>query len=173
MIDSRMPWLSVGAGSSTDLGSGSSLSLLHSIYGSQASQLPFSDSDLGPRSPLTPASATSWRQRPKSSPAATLAARTRSRLQPQPGGATGRPTTARPGTATGRPTTARSRRPVSSLPRRPQSAFPGKRGGGARPKTAVGMVSNTLTTDNLLVQFCIFFSLSLSSPPPIYHQQWC
>ena len=172
MIDSRMPWLSVGAGSSTDLGSGSSLSLLHSIYGSQASQLPFSDSDLGPRSPLTPASATSWRQRPKSSPAATLAARTRSRLQPQPGGATGRPTTARPGTATGRPTTARSRRPVSSLPRRPQSAFPGKRGGGARPKTAVGMVSNTLTTDNLLVQFCIFFSLSPSSPP-IYHQQWC
>ena len=184
MIDSRMPWLSVGAGSSTDLGSGSSLSLLHSIYGSQASQLPFSDSDLGPRSPLTPASATSWRQRPKSSPAATLAARTRSRLQPQPGGATGRPTTARPGTATGRPTTARpgtatgrpttarSRRPVSSLPRRPQSAFPGKRGGGARPKTAVGVVSNTLTTDNLLVQFCIFFSLSPSSPP-IYHQQWC
>lgn len=155
MIDSRMPWLSVGASSSTDLGSASSLSLLHSIYGSQASQLPFSDSDLGPRSPLAPASATPWHQRPKSSPAATLAARTRARLQPQPGGATGRPTTARPGGATGRPTTARpgtatgrstiarSRRPASSVPRRPQSAFPGRRGGGARPKTAVGMVSNT------------------------------
>ena len=154
MIDSRMPWLTVGSGSTTDLDSASSLSLLHSIYGSQASQLPFSETDLGPRSPLAPASATPWRQRPKSSPAATLAARTRDRLL-QPGGATGRPTTARPGsstcrpttarpgTATGRPSAARSRRPASSVPRRPQSAFPVRRGGGARPKTAVGMVSNT------------------------------
>ena len=142
MIDSRMPWLTVGSGSTTDLDSASSLSLLHSIYGSQASQLPFSETDLGPRSPLAPASATPWRQRPKSSPAATLAARTRDRLL-QPGGATGRPTTARPGTATGRPSAARSRRPASSVPRRPQSAFPVRRGGGARPKTAMGMVSNT------------------------------
>ena len=103
MIDSRMPWLAVGASSTTDLDSASSLSLLHSIYGSQASQLPFSESDLGPRSSLAPASATPWRQRPKSSPAATLAARTSDRQLLRPGGATGRPTTAWPGGATGRP----------------------------------------------------------------------
>lgn len=146
MIDSRMPWLSVGV-SSTDLDSASSLSLLHSIYGSQASQLPFSDyesetSFLGTRSecPQTTASA-QRRQRPKSSPAAALAAREHQQLRPV--GAPGRPTTAgRPATA-GRPTTARRRRPTTAAPRRPSSAVPGRRGGRAgweRPKTALGMV---------------------------------
>jgi len=140
MIDSRMPWLSVGV-SSTDLDSASSLSLLHSIYGSQASQLPFSDyesetSFLGTRSecPQTTASA-QRRQRPKSSPAAALAAREQQQLRPV--GAPGRPKTA------GRPTTARRRRPTTAAPRRASSAVPGRRGGRAgweRPKTALGMV---------------------------------
>ena len=141
MIDSRIPWLSVGV-SSTDLDSASSLSLLHSIYGSQASQLPFSDYDSetsfpGTRSecPQTSASV-QRRQRPKSSPAATLAARelaARERQQQRPGGATG----------AGRPTTARRRRPTTAAQWRPSSAVPGRRGGSAgreRPKTALGMV---------------------------------
>lgn len=155
MIDSQMPWLSVGA-SSTDLDSSSSLSLLHSIYGSQASQLPFSESDTsitGTRSeaPLIPALAADWRQRPKSSPAATLASRARERHQLRPGG------------TADRSTALRSRRPASSAPRRPPSAVPGRKEGRARPKTALGMVRKSAVPAIviiLLTQIC--------SPPPAH-----
>ena len=144
MIDSQMPWLSMGA-SSTDLDSSSSLSLLHSIYGSQASQLPFSESEAsitGTRSevPLNPASAADWRRRPKSSPAATLASRGRERHQLRPEG------------DAGRSTTLRSRRPASSAPRRPPSAIPGRKGSGARPKTALGVVRTSAVSTIIYIR---------------------
>lgn len=97
MFDSRSPWYSVGQSASrTDLEAGSSISLLHSIYGSQASQLPFSDcesdvdllattSDYLPRnlrssSPVLPQRRLA---RPKSSPACVIEARERLRRQQQ------------------------------------------------------------------------------------------
>lgn len=97
MFDSRSPWYSVGQSASrTDLEAGSSVSLLQSIYGSQASQLPFSEcdsdvdllattSDYLPRnlrssSPVLPQRRLA---RPKSSPARVIEARERLRKQQQ------------------------------------------------------------------------------------------
>lgn len=164
MIDSQMPWLSMGA-SSTDLDSSSSLSLLHSIYGSQVSQLPFSESDVSitgtcSEIPLTnPTSATDWRKRPKSSPAATLASRARERHQLRPEG------------AAGRSTTLRSRRPASSAPRRPPSAVPGRKGGGARPKTALGAV-RIFAVPIIVILVLINSDLLPSSSPSLYPYPW-
>ena len=72
-VDGRLPWLSLG-GARTELESVSSLSLLHSIYGSQVSQilLASEDSDpsfLNPRRAQEGPVATRHSARPKSSPA--------------------------------------------------------------------------------------------------------
>ena len=93
MFDSRSPWYS-GGHSRTDLEAGSSVSLLHSIYGSQASQLPFSDYDsdvdlLATKSDYLPANRRSSSPalpqrrltRPKSSPASVIEARAQQRKQ--------------------------------------------------------------------------------------------
>ena len=93
MFDSRSPWYS-GGHSRTDLEAGSSVSLLHSIYGSQVSQLPFSDYDsdvdlLATKSDYLPAnrrsSSPALQQRrltrPKSSPASVIEAREQQRRQ--------------------------------------------------------------------------------------------
>ena len=97
MFDSRSPWYSVGQSASrTDLEAGSSVSLLQSIYGSQASQLPFSESesdvdllattsDYLPRNLRSSSPALPQRRlaRPKSSPARVIEARERQRSQQQ------------------------------------------------------------------------------------------
>ena len=97
----RLAWLS-GGGSCSELESVSSLSLLHSIYGSQVSHvLLASDDDQGERQAPQDRSG-----RPKSSPAATL-------LQRQ--------------AAARRPATARVRSTAGSAPMaavRPRSALP-------------------------------------------------
>ena len=93
MFDSRSPWYSRGH-SRTDLDAGSSVSLLHSIYGSQASQLPFSDYDsdvdlLATKSDYLPTNRRSSSPalpqrrltRPKSSPASVIEAREQQRRQ--------------------------------------------------------------------------------------------
>ena len=93
MFDSRSPWYS-GGHSRTDLEAGSSVSLLHSIYGSQASQLPFSEYDsdvdlLATKSDYIPANRRSSSpalpqrrlNRPKSSPASVIEARAQQRKQ--------------------------------------------------------------------------------------------
>ena len=76
-----MPWYSSGSGD-TDATSSSSASLLHSIYGSQASQLLFSDHRSTGEGVRSEAATTNFRQRaprlrPKSSPASTMATRQR------------------------------------------------------------------------------------------------
>ena len=93
MFDSRSPWYS-GGHSRTDLEAGSSISLLHSIYGSQVSQLPFSDYDsdvdlLATKSDYLPSNRRSSSPalpqrrlaRPKSSPASVIEAREQQRRQ--------------------------------------------------------------------------------------------
>lgn len=133
MIDSRLPWLSVGA-SRTDLESTSSLSLLHSIYGSQVSQLPFSENSetslVEVRSDLLPSASPPRHRlaRPKSSPAASLVAREQQKRVQRPGSALQRPSGA---------IGSRLRRPASSHPgRRPSSAYRGGGGARQRPNTA-------------------------------------
>ena len=160
MFDSRSPWYSGGL-SRTNLDAGSSASLLHSIYGSQASQLPFSDCEsdadlLATKSDYLPPNLRSSSPvlpqrrlaRPKSSPACVIEARERQRRQMtagkhedtvpvrRPGSAMPRQ---RPGTASrgksriarGRPTSA-----AGSRGQRPSSAAPSHfaGGGGASPK---------------------------------------
>ena len=168
MFDSRSPWYSGGTNSRSDLEAGSSLSLLHSIYGSQISQLPFSDCDsdvdlLATQSDYLPTNRRSSSPalpqrrlaRPKSSPSCVTAAREQQRRQLSTDGArVGRPGSAmprqRPGTALGRTRITRGKPigAVGSRVQRPTSAvsshFAG--GGGAnlrriRPKTAMGFVS--------------------------------
>ncbi len=167
-MDSRLAWYSVGA-SSTQLDAGaSSYSLLHSIYGSQASQLPFSDFDsdasliatrseqhVNSRISPTPRRRLS---RPKSSPASVIAAREQLRSKPtqqaRPGSALNRQPTqqARPGSTPNkqpRPGSAARRivrgRPASAAVGRPSSAASTVSGGASpsrrRPKTAMGFVS--------------------------------
>jgi hypothetical protein len=93
MFDSRSPWYS-GGHSRTDLEAGSSVSLLHSIYGSQVSQLPFSEYDsdvdlLATKSDYLPTNRRSSSPalpqrrltRPKSSPASVIEARAQQRKQ--------------------------------------------------------------------------------------------
>ena len=95
MFDSRSPWYS-GGHSRTDLDAGSSVSLLQSIYGSQVSQLPFSDYDsdvdlLATKSDYLPSNRRSSSPalpqrrlaRPKSSPASVIEARERQRRHQQ------------------------------------------------------------------------------------------
>ena len=137
-----LPWLSFGA-SRTDLHEASSVSLLHSIYGSQVSQLTFSDYESETSLPgtqsefLTGSSAVAQRRlyRPKSSPAATLAAREQQKKQARPGSARPRGSHVH----RGRPGSAASRQ-------RPSSAFGGVGGAHSRqrsrPKTALGFVSH-------------------------------
>ena len=84
---SRQAWLAVPGGSRHDIeSSGSSASLLHSIYGSQASQLPISEyssetswgksqTDLAGTKSLAGLPRRAGRARPMSSPASVLAAR--------------------------------------------------------------------------------------------------
>jgi len=103
---SRQAWLTVPGGSRHDIeSSGSSASLLHSIYGSQASQLPISDygsetswgkshTDLAGAKSFTSLPRRTGRSRPMSSPASVLAARQAQRKvlssvlieSPSPGG---------------------------------------------------------------------------------------
>ena len=161
MLDSRSPWYSVGA-SRTDLEASSSHSLLHSIYGSQASQLFYSDYDSetslqGTRSTeyVPPNRTRSQRalNRPKSSPASVIAARGEQRrifvssVNPPrpPSGMRQRPSTA--AVASRSSGIARSR-PISAMGRqqRPSTAAAGYRGGATRarsirPASALGIVS--------------------------------
>ena len=169
-----MAWYSVGS-SSTQLDAGSSsYSLLHSIYGSQASQLPFSDYDSEVSLDVTQSehhvpprlSPTLKRRlsRPKSSPASVIAAREQIRSRPTPA-------PARPGSALNRqsrPGSAARRivhgRPASAaVGKRPTSAASTVRGGASpnrrRPKTAMGFVSATC---------CFNVVLSLSTNPLFY-----
>ena len=146
MFDSRSPWYS-GGHSRTDLDAGSSLSLLHSIYGSQASQLPFSDcdsdvdllatkSDYLPRNLRSSSPVLSQRKlaRPKSSPASVIEARERQRRQYQ------QATTEEAGLYDVQESTAaRVRRPASAMPRqRPGTASGRARIARGRPTSAVG-----------------------------------
>ena len=181
-MDAKMAWYSVGA-SSTQLDSASSsYSLLHSIYGSQVSQLPFSDYDsevslnatqseyhVPPR--LSP---TLKRRlsRPKSSPASVIAAREQLRSkptsvptrpgsalirQPRPGSAARRIARGRPASAAvGRPTSAAS----TSVMR--GGASPGRR----RPKTAMGFVSSSSILDSRL-NFCFYIRPSKNKQPGV------
>ena len=152
MFDSRSPWYS-GGRSRTDLDAGSSVSLLNSIYGSQASQLPFSEggesdidllatkSDYLPPNLRSSSPALPQRRlaRPKSSPARVIEARERQirQLSDGVGESYGgeatrvrRPSSAmprqRPGTASGRTRLARGRpgSAAASRPQRPSSAAP-------------------------------------------------
>ncbi len=153
-MDSKLAWYSVGA-SSTQLDAGaSSYSLLHSIYGSQVSQLPFSDFDseaslIATRSEQhvnSRISPTPRRRltRPKSSPASVIAAREQLKSKPtqqaRPGSALNRQP--RPGSAARRIVRGR---PASAAVGRPSSAASAMRGGSSpsrrRPKTAMGFVS--------------------------------
>ncbi len=173
MLDRRLAWLSVGA-SRTDLEAASSASLLHSIYGSQASQLPFSESESSlpatqseflPRT-MSPAAQRRYPSRPRSSPAATLLAREQ---QKQAGAS--RPGGSVVGGRRLRPATARSGgvRPGSAAPRgrqRPSSAHPGVGGAApsrrARPRTALGVVGACFCVVCLFVVcllLCCFFCL--------------
>ena len=153
MADSRLAWLSVGA-SRTDIDSGSSASLLHSIYGSQLSQLPFSPSEacLAPTNGhAEPHQQRRALRRPKSSPAASYVARERQKDRAQrPASALRPPSVVRP---VQRPGTARAgsgswRRPPSAAAarqQRPSSAKPRVGGAGGarllRPHSALGVVS--------------------------------
>ena len=149
MFDSRSPWYS-GRQSRTDLEAGSSVSLLHSIYGSQVSQLPFSDYDsdvdlLTARSDYLPgadrrssASALPQRRltRPKSSPASVIEAREQQRRQQLA-------TSSDYGVVELESTihVATSRRPGSAMPRgrpRPGTASSRTRIARGRPASAVG-----------------------------------
>ena len=125
-IEPRLPWLSAG-GSHSELESASSLSLLHSIYGSQVSQVLLASDD-SDTSLLAVRSDTRWAQerptldarsgRPKSSPAATrLEREKRKRASLRPASAQHHPVPrARPVTARARPATARAAgRPRSAL----------------------------------------------------------
>ena len=140
----RLPWLSAGA-SSSDLETGS-LSLLHSIYGSQVSQILLSSDD-------DMISGRQWtqdtRRRPRSSPAATRQERERIKLSfsQQQHAATSnlmqeqqqharRPSTAhvRPSTAHVRPSTASVRPSTASV--RPSTASVRPSTAHVRPSTA-------------------------------------
>ena len=105
-VDGRLPWLSLG-GARTELESVSSLSLLHSIYGSQVSQvlLASEDSDpsfFNPRRAQEGPVATRHSARPKSSPAICRFERDKRRhtsLQPASAAGQKRQLRARPATA--------------------------------------------------------------------------
>lgn len=133
MIDSKLPWLS-SSGNRTDLDSSSSLSLLHSIYGSQVSQVLqasddsetnlFATSSESPRYVNQHFPAQCRPRRPMSSPAAT-------RLE--------REKKTRP-----------SLRPASALRNRPQTArtrvHPHATPAG-RPRTAIGIRAVLVSED--------------------------
>ncbi len=157
-----MAWYSVGASSTQLDNASSSYSLLQSIYGSQASQLPLSDYESetsliatqSEQRVTTNYSPIARRRlsRPKSSPASVITAREQLRSKPQQ---PTRPVSAlnrqqRPGSAThriarGRPSSAAVGRPSSAAVGRPSSAVSAVRGGASpsrrRPKTAMGFVS--------------------------------
>ena len=153
MFDSRSPWYSVGQGGSrTDLEAGSSVSLLHSIYGSQVSQLPFSDcesdadllattSDYLPRNIRSSSPALQQRRlaRPKSSPASVIEARERQRRQLQPTDGDGN------GDEYLYEAAARVRRPGSAMPcQRPGTATGRARIARGRPISARGRPASAL-----------------------------
>lgn len=131
MIDPRLPWLSP-SGNRTELESSSSLSLLHSIYGSQVSQVlqasDDSETNLFATSSESPAQvnrhfpAQCRSRRPMSSPAATRLEREK-RTRP-------------------------SLRPASALRNRPLTArvLPRPTLAG-RPKTAIGMRAAPVSQD--------------------------
>ncbi len=151
-----MAWYSVGASSTQLDNASSSYSLLYSIYGSQASQLPLSDYDSEASLIATQSeqrvsshySPTPQRRlsRPKSSPSV-MAARDQLRSKPQqptrPGSALSRQQ--RPGSAARR--IARGR-PASAVVGRPSSAASAVKGEASpsrrRPKTAMGFVSGNI-----------------------------
>lgn len=88
----RMPWFSSGSRVTAELeSSSSSASLLHSIYGSQASRLFFADySSEEVLSEMAPTSTTNLHRitrhdRPKSSPVGVMATRMQRSLQPETG----------------------------------------------------------------------------------------
>ena len=129
---SRLPWLSVGS-SLSDLESASSVSLLHSIYGSQVSQilLASDDSDVGLSRPVggqEPVLSADRSRRPKSSPAVTRLERQQRWMPSSDVAFRARPATAR----------VRSR----------QTSF--VQGGGGRPKSALP-VSKSAQSFTLLV----------------------
>lgn len=112
----RLPWLSRGAGGSqTELESVSSHSLLHSIYGSQVSQVLLASSDSNTN--LADSHSANDRRliRPKSSPATSSLKREKRNLAVPP---SQRQVRTRPATAYARgsgPTNVLSRRPTSAL----------------------------------------------------------
>jgi hypothetical protein len=109
----RLPWLSVSSKSS-ELESVSSVSLLHSIYGSQVSQILLASDDSDARLPQRLEPTADRSRRPKSSPAVTRL----ERLQ--------RSTPSADVAFRARPATARVRRQASSAltAARPRSALP-------------------------------------------------
>ena len=150
MIDSKLPWLSSG-GNRTDLDSSSSLSLLHSIYGSQVSQVLqasddsetnlFATSSESPRHVDQHFPAQCRSRRPMSSPAAT-------RLE--------REKKTRP-----------SLRPASALRNRPQTARVHPRPTPAgRPKTAIGIRAVLVSEDGGIITALAHSASMMPCPAP-------